>query len=153
MSLVCAAHAESMEQCMNKKVDALRDKKTETVISDRGCTSGGTEFVLKFDYQGFKTSECSENVCWPAPPGRAILDAVASDASAAGSRHSFSGPNYMPTREQPIQVCFPVYARSPDRDIGARGWQNINVSVTHEKLFSTTEMTGLAVACAREGAN
>ena len=137
---------------MSRKVDALRDKKTELVISDRGCTTGGTEFVVKFDYQGFKTHECSENICWTSPPDRLILDANATDASAAGSRHSFSGPNYVPTREQPTQVCFPVYARSPDRDIGARGWQKLNVTVTHEKRFTTTEMTGLAVACAREGA-
>jgi hypothetical protein len=77
------AFAETMEQCMSRKVDALRDKKTELVISDRGCTTGGTEFVVKFDYQGFKTHECSENVCWTSPPDRLILDANATDASAA----------------------------------------------------------------------
>lgn len=146
------ALAETMEECMKRKISSLQDRRTETVLSDTGCTSGGTEFIVRLDYQGFKTSECHAEVCYTAPPERSIIDATATSHSGNGSRHSFSGPLYKPSRDQPIQVCFPVYARSPDRDIGARGWQNINVSVTHEKKFTPAEVTGFAVACAREGA-
>lgn len=146
------AVAETMEQCMKRKVSELLDRKTDTVFKDYGCTTRGTEFVVQLDYQGFKVYDCSEPVCWTAPSRRRVLDAKATSNSAAGSDHGYTGPTYVPTPERASAVCFHVHARGPDKDIGARGWQKLNVTVTHEREFTIEEMTGFAVGCSREGA-
>ena len=117
---VGSAYGESMEQCMERKRTQLLDSKNERVFSDYGCTTGGTEFVVNWDYQGFRTNSCSAAVCYPAPPGRIILEAKAQDHSAAGSAHSWNGPHYAPDRERAVSVCFNVSARSPDKDVGSR---------------------------------
>jgi hypothetical protein len=138
---------------MQRKLSGALDQKTETVIVDQGCTTRGTEFIVRFDYTGFKVHVCSKRVCWTAPPDRLVIDGAVTSHSATGSRHSYSGPHYVPTREQPTQICADTSARGPDRDIGSRGWQKVTISATHQQRITPDMMTRFAVSCAREGAS
>lgn len=139
--------SETLEECVKGKRAELRDEKTETVYTDRGCTTGGTT------WDG-KRKSCSTDVCWGAPPGRIILNSSATSHSANGSSHSFSGPTYQPDRERAYRVCFHVKAKSKGgmSNSGSRGWQKINMKVTHMRELSEEEVVGLARACIQEGA-
>ncbi|MGO4398071.1 hypothetical protein [Achromobacter sp. PAB15] len=142
------ALAESMEACMKAKVAELREVKTEPVISDQGCTTSGTEAVLEWNYQGFRAHTCEAQVCYPAPKGRVITDAKAASRSAAGSNNGWNGPHYSPDRDRASAVCFNVWARGPDKDLNARGWQKLDVIVSTQRVFSDDELIGMASTCA-----
>lgn len=140
--------AESIEACMREKAASLKDPRTEVVISDQGCTTGGTEFVVQLDFHGYKVSSCRAEVCYPAPPQRIITDAKPTTRSAAGSNNGYDGPHFTPDRERASKVCFNVWARGPDKDLGARGWQKLDVAVATRRVFSDDEMIAMATTCA-----
>lgn len=144
--------AQTIEQCIEAKAASERQVKTEQVISDQGCTTAGTEFVVGIDFTGYKVGSCRAEVCYPASEKRVITEATAQSHSAAGSNNGFDGPNYIPDRDRAHRVCFNVWARGPDKDLGARGWQKLNVTVTTQRVFSDKELIAMATTCAASAA-
>jgi len=138
---------ETLEECVARKRADKEDRKTEEVIRDRGCTTGSVPA------NGSRKS-CSADVCWTAPPGRVIVSAHAVEHSGTGDRHDFSGPRYVPDRERSFGVCFHVSAKSKGgmSRIGVRGWEKINVTVTHKQVFSPEQILDLVRECQGEGA-
>ena len=144
------ASAQTMEECMREKMQAAKERQTHEIFNDDGCTTGSTNFVVEWDYQGWRVKDCSRRLCWDAPPGRLIVGSEGRGGSAAGSRHSWSGPDYQPSQGQAARVCYSVYARGPDRDQGARGWQKIHATAVTERLLTGDAAITAATQCAQE---
>jgi len=149
-SMSVTVAAQTMEQCMREKLLNSRDQQSHEIFIDVGCTTGGTNFVAEWNYQGWRVQDCSNTLCWDAPPGRLIVSSEGRGGSAAGSRHSWSGPVYQPSQGQAARVCYSVYARGPDRDQGARGWQKIHATAVTERILTGDEAIVAATQCAQE---
>ena len=139
--------SETLEECVAHKLEDKEDRKTQEVIRDQGCTTDSTE------WNGSRKS-CSADVCWTAPPGRVIVSAHAVEHSGNGDQHDFSGPRYVPDRERSFGVCFHVSAKSKGgmTNSGVRGWEKLNVTVTHKRIFSPEQVLDLVRECQGEGA-
>lgn len=147
---VSAVDARTLAECMQEKMEANRDRQTVKVFTDAGCTTSGTEFIVRLDYTGWRVHECRQTLCWNAPANYIIVNSEGQGGSAAGSRHDWSGPEYRPHREQASQVCYNVYARGPDRDLNARGWQKVEASATIERVLTGDEAIVAATQCTEE---
>jgi hypothetical protein len=147
-----AAVAQTLQQCMNDKVSALAAPTTEKVVSGQGCTTSGTEFVVKLNYQGWKQHSCDEDVCWSAPPDRVITDATAIDASGNGDQHTVGAVSYLPEKDNATKVCVHVHALSRDHSQGSRGWQKVDINATTRHVPTPDEMINAAQECVKAGA-
>ena len=137
--------AETLENCMARKALEATPSTTEDIFTDAGCDT------QKTDLDGTRHS-CRQTLCWSSPPNHLIVDSSAVSSSSHGSEHSFSGPNYEPTRDAATKACYDVVARSPQGFGHEKGWQKINAKATIKKIPQTSDYGVFARACIQEGA-
>jgi hypothetical protein len=146
------ASAGALRECIEGDASKRADVQVRQVVFDKGCTTAPSEFLDSMTFNGFRVHDCAEDVCWKALPGYVITDAVVTSSSAAGTRHSFSRPTYVPDKTRAIGVCVRVEATGIDGEVDSTsGWQKINVTVTTRRVLSQSQLIEIAEKCVVEG--
>ena len=134
------------KRCVEEKRVKQKMPYKKEAYNDRGCVTG------QADWWTGERDDCSQNVCWTAPPNHIILDAEIQSQSAAGSEHGFGETEYKPYRKDgggATEICNTTWAWSHGRG-GGRGWQKIGAVVTLQRVLTEADQKKIEVDCTQE---